>query len=377
MNNKTRLKAEVIAFVGLAFFMAYFTAERIGNLEPATLQSLSSGRDDWNRYARHAMEVCQNGLLMPQIACPYEGPGGFLYNYFLSLFILAGVSNVAWIYTVQVMVLFGTAVLLYLTWSPLSTNTGYRFLLFFLLPVGVVADMLPHYAFRLMSENLALPLVALFLYSSERFYSGEKPLNIGFLIISGLSLGMLALTRPQIIPFVPFWGVMTLYFIIKKFNVNSVFGPTLFFGLIVPCSLCVFVGIRNLVLCDEFSLLPLEGMKYALEMNSVKSAFSLSKILFVLGWLKSLEPQYTVRPHWLLSWLLFLILLFWRFFIYKKGLCFNENYWMNLSLLVYYSITLFFVELTSYGYRYVIPVIPLLWGIMTPFIITKNYTLKA
>lgn len=376
MNNETELKTEVFAFAGLAIFMAFYTAGRIDNLEPASIQSLSTGRDDWNRYAQNALNISQDGLLMPKISCPYEGPGGFLYNYFLSLFVLAGISDVAWIYSVQVLLLFVAAVLLYLTWRPISINSWYRFFLFLFISVGVVADVLPHYAFRLMSENLALPLLTLFIFSSERFFSRGMPFNSGFLFITGLSLGLLALTRPQFMLIVPLWSIMNLFFVIKRFNIKSVLWPTLFFGLIIPCSLCALVAIRNLVLCDDFTLLPLEGMKYALEGNSIKSAFSLPRIFYVLGWLKALEPQYAVRPHWLISWLLFLISLFWWFFIFKRRISsFNENYWLNLTFMTYYLATLFFVKLTSYGYRYLILLFPLLWGATIP-LITMNHGLK-
>ena len=42
------------------------------------------GVDDWNRYAKQALSIKNDGVLINSIKTVYDGPGGFLYNYFIA-----------------------------------------------------------------------------------------------------------------------------------------------------------------------------------------------------------------------------------------------------------------------------------------------------
>lgn len=356
-------KAEILAFVGLACLMVFYAAQRLQGLELASFESLASGRDDWNRYARHAVDIHSKGLLMPEISCPYEGPGGFLYNYFLSIFLLLGIKNVAWVYVVQVGMLFGTALLLYKAWRPISENLLYRFLLFVFVPLCVVLDMLPYYAFRLMSENLALFLLAVFLISAEKFFESYQRFKASYLLIAGFSLGLLVITRPQIILFIPVFGAISLYFVIKRLRLKSALRRTFVLGFLIPFVLGSLIAVRNLILCGTCAMLPGEGLNYALDSGTSNNVFYFCKILFIVGWLNALEPDYSVRPQWILGWTMFFFSLLSYLTGDRKTILNNESYMVRFLFLLYYTVTLFFVEITSYGYRYVIPAMPLVWSL--------------
>lgn len=365
MRNKFLSKAEIFVFASLACFMALYAAQRLQGLEPASFESLASGRDDWNRYARHAVDIHSNGLLMPEISCPYGGPGGFLYNYFLSFFLLIGIHNVDWVYIVQVVMLFAAALLLYLAWRRFSEEVWYRSLLLVFVSVGVVVDMLPYYAFRLLSENLALPLQALFLFSLERAFTPNRPFKPFFWLISGLSLGSLVLTRPNIVLFVPFFAIISFYFILKNYNKKSKLLLSVFFCIIIPVFLCSLIAIRNLTLCDSTEFIPTEGLAHAVDKDTIKNAFSMPKMLFIMGWLKALVSTYAVRPHWLLGWLIFLFVLSgWVLMSIKRKewLIITDSLGVKLIFMIYYFVIMFFVDLTSYGYRFIVPLYPLMWG---------------
>lgn len=369
MHKNLLSKAEILAFVGLACFMAFYAAQRLQGLEPASFESLASGRDDWNRYARHALDIRKNGLLMPEISCPYGGPGGFLYNYFLSFFLLIGIHNVEGVYIVQVAMLFAAALLLYRAWRPFSEEVWYRSLLFVFVSVGVVVDMLPYYAFRLLSENLALPLLALFLFSLERAFTPERPFKPFFWLLSGLSLGSLALTRPHIALFVPFFGIISFYFSLKNYNKKSNLLLSVFFGIIIPVFLSSLIAIRNMTLCGTTEFIPTEGLAHAVDKDTIKNAFSVPKMLFIVGWLKALVSAYAVRPHWLLGWLMFLLALVGWIVARKKTFRTTNSFSIKLLFTAYYFVILFFVDLTSYGYRFIVLLYPLLWGTTSSLLI--------
>lgn len=365
MRNKFLSKAEIFVFAGLACFMVLYAAQRLQGLEPASFESLASGRDDWNRYARHAVDIHSNGLLMPEISCPYGGPGGFMYNYFLSIFLLSGIQNVACVYLVQVGMLFGTALLFYHAWRHFSEDLWYRFLLFIFVSLGVVVDMLPYYAFRLLSENLALPLLALFLFSIEKSFTSGKQFKSLYWLLSGFSLGLLALTRPHVMLFIPFYGILSLYISLKNYNKKSEFWASVLLGILIPASLCSLIAIRNLTLCDSTEFIPTEGLAHAVDKDTIKNAFSMPKMLFIMGWLKALVSTYAVRPHWLLGWLIFLFVLSgWVLMSIKRKewLIITDSLGVKLIFMIYYFVIMFFVDLTSYGYRFIVPLYPLMWG---------------
>ena len=49
-----------------------------------TVDTILQGTDDWSRYARFALDIVDNGILMPSLEECYWSPASFLYNYFVA-----------------------------------------------------------------------------------------------------------------------------------------------------------------------------------------------------------------------------------------------------------------------------------------------------
>ena len=161
-----------------------------------SFNELLQGSDDWNRYARYALDIKENGLLIKSLPENYIIPAGFFYNYFVAACFFIFGNNIAAVYVMQCLILGLTVSLTYFLFrSKMKPTTSLLFLITLIL-FGF-SDFFKYYSFRLLSENLAILTVVLFFIFYPK--NNSSP-SLPYLLLSGLFLGMSVLTRPNILP---------------------------------------------------------------------------------------------------------------------------------------------------------------------------------
>jgi hypothetical protein len=344
MNN-TRTEKTVLLLVLLLFTILPFV-----RLYPYTnnLPELLAGTDDWNFYAKNALEIKRGGFLMPHFHEAYGYPGGFFYNYFVAAcFALFGESPVP-VYVVQSILLGGAAVLIYLAFrSRMKKVTRWIFLL--CLTAFALLDVSKDYSARLLSENLAVFTIAAFVYCLQRALESKRlSWQMGapfFLIIS-------MLTRPVLLPF-GFVFVLLLFWYFFQSKTMSLPGTVLFAAaVLLGMSL---IALRNYFVCGQFIFLPTLGVYGSgLQVEQFSVAHMAKKVLFMFGYLPALSGEYRIRPHWMLLWAAYLGYLFFRKKqFWKFGM---EELPVHAFIFVYCGLSLIFVTVDSYGFRAFIPV---------------------
>ncbi|HEX8172784.1 MAG TPA: glycosyltransferase family 39 protein [Thermoanaerobaculia bacterium] len=146
--------------------------------------------DDWWQYKQNALDILEHGLTMPGAGAPYDLPGGFLYNYFLAaIFGLFG-PNAEHAYVVHAALIVLTAILYFLIgrrglplWAAALFAAGVLFMWW-----RNALDLL----FRLLSENLACPLIAL---STLALLRARERDSLRWYAATGALLGAVVLTR--------------------------------------------------------------------------------------------------------------------------------------------------------------------------------------
>lgn len=335
----------------LAFaIVGFFIVATIIRLYPYTETNLgvSNGIDDWFRYWDNAKDISKNGLLIPSQSSVYYGPGSFLYSYFIALcFILFG-ENLIPIYFIQSIFLATSILLIYYAFrDELSGKIG-LLLLITLFLFGVL-DTYKYYTFKLLSENLALFTLATFIYFIK---IGLDNQIVKFQFLATFFLVLSVLIRPTLFPiaFVYAFFFVIYYFkntLLKKQNLLLLLG-LLFIGISI-------LGFRNYLITGTWVFLPSEGTS-----DSWKQLLSLDfdiiykKLLFALGFLSSLNPEYYPRPHW------FIILLLYCFYLYLriknwKTISYSEILF-NVFIVSFYVLTILFVTVDSYGFRAFLPI---------------------
>ena len=335
----------------LAFaIVGFFIVATIIRLYPYTETNLgvSNGIDDWFRYWDNAKDISKNGLLIPSQSSVYYGPGSFLYSYFIALcFILFG-ENLIPIYFIQSIFLATSILLIYYAFrDELSGKIG-LLLLITLFLFGVL-DTYKYYTFKLLSENLALFTLATFIYFIK---IGLDNQIVKFQFLATFFLVLSVLIRPTLFPiaFVYAFFFVIYYFkntLLKKQNLLLLLG-LLFIGITI-------LGFRNYLITGTWVFLPSEGTS-----DSWKQLLSLDfdiiykKLLFALGFLSSLNPEYYPRPHW------FIILLLYCFYLYLriknwKTISYSEILF-NVFIVSFYVLTILFVTVDSYGFRAFLPI---------------------
>lgn len=313
---------------------------------------VSNEIDDWFRYWNNANDIVSNGFFIPSQKGEYYGPGSFLYNYFLAFCILIFGKNVSIIYLIQSVLLSSSIVLIYQSFKSKLSNLSGLCLLFTLSVFGYL-DVFKHYSFKLLSENLAIPLVALFVFFITVFFHHKRLIH---LYLAGFFLVLTILTRLTILPFA-FVFILLIYSYIYKINSIPI-------KKIVPLLLIVLLGIsliaiRNYFVCGKWTFLPTEGMSDAYGQSGEFSFFNFAKkTLYSFGYLPILNDNYQIRPHWLLLWAGYFVYIIQKFKSIKK-IPFDELIF-NAFIVVFYGLNIIFVTVTSYGFRAYLPVIFLL-----------------
>lgn len=344
--------------------------------------------DDWGIYARYALDIKQNGLLMPSLTIPYRSPSGFLYNYFLAMCLVIFGEKSLPIFIIQHLMLGLAVALIYWTFRDKMKNiTGILFLS--ALFAFALKDVYKNYSPLLLSENLALFLMALFFFC---FVKGFEKNNFFMQIASAALMGLSILTRPNIVVF----GAASIPLIAAYYFRKGRAGFRNF--LIFMCVLIVglsFLSIRNYLLVKKIVFLPtymssmvdikqfnpiplsvdlskvdtnllytklhfsrnlVDYIEYAAQQPALFFWFYFKKILFCLGYLPILTSAYALRLRWVVMWIGYAVYLFLR-------IRSRERYEMwevatHLYIFCYYGSLIMTTSIHNYGFRMLLPAIP-------------------
>lgn len=350
--------AIVIVFLMQTYFRLYpFTVTNHGE---------SNNIDDWFRYWDNAKDISKNGFLIPSQSSVYYGPGSFLYNYFIAACFLLFGENLIPIYFIQSVLLASSILLIYYAFrNELSGGIGLLLLLTLFL-FGLL-DVFKYYTFKLLSENLAIFTLATFVFFAK---IGFDQVKVKFHYLATFFFVLTVLIRPTFFPITIAYAVFLIVFYfknsaLKKYNLLGNLA-LLFAGISI-------LGIRNYFIAGTWVFLPSEGAsdswKQLLELD-IEIIYK--KVLFAIGFLSSLNPDYYPRPHW---FLLFLLYAYYLFGIIKNRPTINySEILFNVFIIGFYLLTLVFVTVDSYGFRAFLPIQFML--ISVSFIAVKKLILK-
>lgn len=344
--------------------------------------------DDWTFYHRNATNILEEGLWMHYVSGPYtlgHHPAGFLYNYFIALCYWVFGAHPSYVYLVQSAMLGSTVVLLFLAFRrKLRPRT--QLVLLAALTVFAFLDVQRYYVIRLLSENLFIFESALFFYLLFLGYLDRR--RWAQIAALGL-LGVMLLTRPNILIFVP---PLLAWLIITRHGRGR--GKYLDFvaGLLLLMVVGSFIGLRNHAVTGKWIFFPpakwaafyipgygpaptaakrllgpnavREGLYPLMKMMGiaftkdpgVMSVAYVKRILFSVGFLPILRPEYRYRPHWLLMWVAYIAVIAFRL-AGDRPINFREK---TLHL---YVVTLLSLEvgvstnLGNYGFRSLFPIV--------------------
>jgi hypothetical protein len=327
------------------------------------IDNLIIGIDDWNRYARHAIDIKQHGLLIVNVDGPYLIPAGFLYNYFVAgVFLLFG-DYPAVVYIIQSMLLgISVAMTYFLFREKLKPKTGY--VLLTLLILFAFLDIYKNYTFRLFSENLAIFTITLF------FFLLKKTLNTiswRWQFLVGLTLGASVLIRPNLLPFSL---VFILIFHLPKIIRKEHFTRSIAFliGFVV---ILMMLPLRNYLAAGNLTLMPVDGtfMDYMHRINPISFTENpieylsvyFEKILYCFGDIPILNPDFHIRPHWFLMWAGF-----FYYLIHLIRFPRQRDSLMGAFILyvfAFYLTLILIAQISVYGHRMFIPGIFIVLGV--------------
>lgn len=308
-----------------------------------TLREAMLGVDDWNRYAKQGIDIRNNGILIDSIKTSYNGPGGFLYNYFVaSLFLLFG-NSLAPIFLVQTIML-GLSVC-FTFWSFkdfMLPRTQY----FFLCSLFMFAtlDVFYNYSHVLLSESFGLFLFSAFIYS---FLNSVKAGLNRISKLGTILLSLATLVRPNLLPLLFIYlGIIS----ILSYHNNQKPWITIASHFSISLLIMSAIAMRNHFSVGTWDLLPTEGTTDSIiQILQPGIAYFCKKLLFCFGYTKPLYDEYRIRPHWILMWIGYFI-----FLIYQIKDLSKIKYWqfsMNLFIAVFIILSVMFISLQSYGYR--------------------------
>jgi len=357
MNKQSQADVLLLLLCISIFTLAAFI--RV-SLTQYSLHELLTGNEDWNFYARHGLDIKENGLLIKSAAGNYLWPAGFLYNYFVAACFLFFNNSPDAIYIVQSALLgLAVAVTYFLFRNRMKTTTAWIFL--FALILFGFADVFKNYSFRLLSENLAILTVVLFFYFFQLNIKKSTPV---MQFVAGLFLGVSTLTRPNILPFtVLFFLFLAALSFLKRINVKD------YWLMLLSCfMILLLLPLRNYLMTGDFAFLPVNGsftdyMKRENEISLLKEPLPYlgyygKKILYCLGFLPVLDSNYQVRPHWIMMWA--------GYFLYMSA-CFknavkNAEAILHLFIVFFYLTLILIAPIQVYGFRIFLPCLFLVLG---------------
>lgn len=345
------------AFLLPALYRAYPFGDDVNS-------EISAG-NDWLSYKENALSILHDGLTMPRVTDNYDRPGGFLYNYFVAgIFGLTG-ENSTHVYLIQAILLAFSVGLMVLAFKPYLT-ARVATIYFAALALFVFVDMFCLYTFRLLSENLVVFLLPIFFLAVFRAVERESLwLSAG----AGVVCGLCVLCRPNLILLSPLTAAL-LFLYGKRISHRIMSGLTLLAGF---CLTFFLLPLRNFAITRKISvsaityrgdwLVPKLNLTAPLSLAKLGQAlatglgFYARRILFCLGFTFVKLPIYWLRPHWIIMWAGVFVFL-WRA-VKRRRLEFREA--LALTFIVVYLGPLIAVaDISNYGVRMIVPVIPML-----------------
>jgi 4-amino-4-deoxy-L-arabinose transferase-like glycosyltransferase len=306
--------------------------------------------DDWGSYHRFAVSVLNGGMSMPAVQGPYTRPGGFGYVYFVAaVYKFFGVRSEA-VYLVQTFLL---------ALSVLGFVHAFRRRLtpFYLLAYGLLVivfaylDHFRFYTFRLLSENLLIFLLAPLFIAFERLLSRGSRLAAA---ATGLLAGACFLVRPNTLFLAPAWALLLLYRKRDRRTITN--GAILIAGVVLMAGLILW---RNYAVTATFDLRMLTTRMDWVHPSSISDAFPFyaRRILYLLGYLHGLVPEFGSLRHWYAAWAGVLLLVGW---------CLRNRQIDDLDLAAfvflaaYYGPLIAVADITNYGIRHLTPGMPVI-----------------
>jgi hypothetical protein len=375
--------------LAISFIAVFFILSLVRNYDFKSFESiLNATGDDWGIYAQHALDIKQNGMLMPSAKTAYCSPAGFLYNYFIALCLVIFGERSLPIFVVQHLMLGLSVALVYWTFrDKMKGFTGFIFLctLFFF----ALKDVYKNYTPLLLSENLALFTMSLFFFC---FIKGFEKDNLFLQFTAAVLLGLSILTRPNIFVYGIALIPLIMYHYCKK-DRSGFRNLSIFVILLILSSSLLFI--RNYLLLKELCFLPsnmssINGLKnfhpippsvdlsrasanllytklhlnkiianyaeYIMQEPRLFFYFYFKKILFCLGYLPILlSGSYGPRLRWMAMWAGY----FTYLFLHVK----NHEKWemwevaVHMYILCYYGSLVMTTTVHNYGFRMLIPAI--------------------
>ena len=324
----------------------------VGILAVSTFRSLSftptisealNGVDDWNRYAKQGLDIKNNGIFITSISKSYNGPGGFLYNYFVALcFTLFG-NRLAPIYFLQTLMLGLSVALTYWSFERfMAIRTQYLFLA--ALFMFAIVDVFHYYSHILLSESLGLFLFSSFIYT---FLRSTRFSHSGMLHLSTVFISLATLVRPNLLPTLALYLCIILFY---RHRHDPKFARSVIAHILIVVSAISLIPMRNYFWAGTLDLFPTEGtVDSNIQLLRSAPSYFFKKLLFCFGYTKPLYAQYNIRVHWLFMWLGYFILLILRL---KKARTLQvSQIGIHLFVLCYLFVSVMFVSVQSYGYR--------------------------
>jgi hypothetical protein len=355
-NNLIIISFCILIFTLAALFRIYYN--------DYSSIDLGYGYDDWDRYFVNAVDIKDNGLLIKNVEENYLMPSGFLYNYFLAFCFLIFGINLSVVYFIQSAILgFSIAVTFIVFKDFMSKKISSIFL--FSMIIFAFIDIFKHYTFRLLSENIALLTIPLFLFFLKKTLLLNKNIKTLY-FVTGLFLGISVLIRPNIFPFsLVFLSLVLMFIIFNKSQLLSYF--YLIASYLIIMSL---LPLRNYFVTGELSVLPVDGdfIDYIKRENNLSftedfinyMSFYYKKIIYIFGFLNNLESEFNDRPHWMIMWLGYFIYIFSSI----KRIVKERNFeiFIHVFIFMFYLIIVLIAPITDYGFRIIIPLLFLVLG---------------
>lgn len=358
--NDSRVDVRALLLVAALASALAFGPRLVGlfPLEHDVTEASSAG-DDWLTYHRFALSAIDGGWTIPAVAGSYWRPGGFAYVYFVALiYSTFGVRSEA-VYLIHGLLLVATIAGMALTFGP-RLSAGAALLLTATLVVFLALDMFRATSFRLLSENLVVPLIALLLWMVLKATSSSR---MAWFIGAGVASGLCALTRPNVVFFGP--TIAALLAVYPWHPQPGLRRKTAAVFLAAFAVTAAIMPARNLVVSGDVGMMaalrpqgwrlpptPAGGDATLVQTLTAVASFYAKRMAFTLGVPTWLEPSYRVRAHWLLMW--------WAFGLYFVGRQQQREFWevLLLALLVVYLVPLVAVaHINSYGVRMLAPAV--------------------
>jgi hypothetical protein len=304
--------------------------------------------DDWWSYHHYAVSVLNGGMSMPAVQGLYTRPGGFGYVYFVAaIYAFFGVRSQA-VYLIQTLLLalsvFGFVYAFRRRLTPF-------YLLFYglLVIVFFYLDHFRFYTFRLLSENLLIFLLAPLFIAFERLLSSGSRLAA---VATGFLAGACFLVRPNTLLLAPAWALLLLY---RKRDKRTVInGAIVIVGVILMAGLLLW---RDDAATAAFGLRVVTTRQDWLHPSSIGAAFPFYglRILYVLGYLHGLIPEFGSLRYWYAAWAGVLLLVGWSL---RNRQIDDLDLGALVFLAAYYGPLIAVADITNYGIRMLTPAMP-------------------